>query len=91
MTVRELRKMLEDYPDNLELIFRTFNGYQDFDVIASVGIMDYWGDEPIYGDDFSDFIYTALEEHGRDVNDDGAISDIMAIYEEELTPKLILE
>ena len=91
MTVRGLRKMLEDYPDDLEILIGTNNGYHALDLIASVGILDYWGDEPIYGDDFSDFIYAALEEHGRDVNDDGAISDIMAVYEEELTPKLILE
>lgn len=91
MTVRELKELLEDYPDNLEILIGTSNGYDAFDVIASVGILDYWGDEPIYSDDFSDFIYAALEEHGKDVDDDGAIADIMAVYEEELTPKLILE
>lgn len=91
MTVGELREMLEDYPDDLEILIGTNSGYQALDVIADVGILDYWGDEPIYGDDFSDFIYTALEEHGNDVDDDGAISHIVEVYADELTPKLILE
>lgn len=91
MTVGELKEMLAGYPDGLEIMVRTSQGFEELNVTADIGILDYWGDNAIYGDDISDFVFAALEEQGEDPDDDGAIADIMAVYEEELTPKLILE
>lgn len=92
MTVRELREMLEEYPDYMEILIRTdHDGYRELNVRANVGILDYLGDNPIYGDDFSDFVYAALADHEEDPYDDEAINHIIDVYADELAPKLILE
>ena len=91
MTVRELKEVLEKYSDDLAILIRTDSGYHAFDVIADVGILDYLGEEPIYGDDISDFVYAAIAQHGKDPYKDASVSYVLEVYEEELTPKLILE
>lgn len=91
MTVGKLKKMLEDYPDDLDIMIRTKEGFEELNVFAGIGIVDYWGDNAIYGDDISDFVLAALEGRDEDPNDDEAVAYVIALYEDKLTPKLILE